>query len=476
MGLKRLVLICLCSVLCLALGAKSLDEIIISAKENSPSYKNTQIAYQDGLIGLRQLEKEDKTLITVGGSVTPITKSTLTDENMLNVMPSFTLYSSDRKTKLATSMGYTMDYRNTIRSYTPTVSASHRFDLSGFDSDVLEDLNYSVSNLSVNMTYQSAVYQFEQNTISIISTLLSSLKTLESTDKSLSDLRTDLANIDSLSTVSKESITYKNLVNSINALENTKKALEQQYEDAKKNYKTFTGLEWDGIDELPDPKLELSVLSGGNSSVIISSLNIQIAEEEYKSAKATQNPRGFELGGEVAGTYDSDNTGSLDMDASLSYIADNWTVKASYGNTWLFENGNQYYPSLTISGSWTNGSLSTNAYSQSSIRDELELQKKQNAILSANNDYITALTSYTQQAQELSVKIMQWNFEKSEIDAKLSYLEDVLGTKRVLLDAGLVSQSDVDSAYFDLKQAEYDRKIVLLEGLALERDLRIFAL
>lgn len=400
MGSRRLSLFCLCLVSCLMLNAKSLDEIIISAKENSPSYKNTQIAYQDGMIGLKQLEKEDKTLYTIGGSITPISKSSTTDKSTINITPTFSLYSSDRKTKLSSAMGYTMDYDNTIKTYAPSISMSHSFDLTGFDSDVLRDLNYSVSDLSVRMAYLSADCQFEQNTIAIISTLLTSLKTLEATDKNLSDLKRELDNIDKLSTVSKDSATYKNLENSITALENTKKALEQQYEDAKKNYKTFTGLEWDGVDELSEPKLELNILSGGNSTVIISSLKVQIAEEEYKSLKAEQNPRGFELGGDISGTHNdisSDSTGTLNMNASLSYVADNWTVKASYGNEWKFDDGSKYYPSLTLSGSWTNGSLSSSSYSQNSIKDELELGKKKNAILSANNDYITALTDYTQE-------------------------------------------------------------------------------
>ena len=58
----------------------------------------------------------------------------------------------------------------------------------------------------------------------------------------------------------------------------------------------------------------------------------------------------------------------------------------------------------------------------------------------------------------------------------MKYLEDVLENKKELFSMGLVPQKDVDDAQFDVEQAQYDYTVMLLEGLSLERDLKIFAL
>ena len=74
MARKKLLVFCFLLAASLSLYSESLDKIISSAKENSPSYKNTQITYQDGLIDLSKLEKEDEPLLSVAASVIPITK------------------------------------------------------------------------------------------------------------------------------------------------------------------------------------------------------------------------------------------------------------------------------------------------------------------------------------------------------------------------------------------------------------------
>lgn len=482
MGKRKLLAIVFALVLGMSLSAESLDTIIQSAKENSPSYKNTQITYQNNLINLQQMDKEDEAIITIGGSVTPITETKI-DENTIRVMsisPTFSVKSPDKNTTVSGNVGYTMDYDNTFRTVSPELELSHTFDFSGFDSDSLEDLNYSISKITTEKTYMEGEYEFEKTVINTIESLLSALKQLDNTNKQIQDTRTQIENIDKLGTVSKDSVVYKNLMNSLTVLENTKDSLDAQYENAKANYKIFTGLEWDGVENISEPKLDLNVLEGGNSSVLLASLAIQKAQDEYNQLKAQQNPIGLKVNGKTSGSYtnsDFRDSGSYSIGGGMTYSANNWTIGANHTSTWKFDSGKDpvYSPSLTISGTWTNGSLGATGVIDST-RDDLALQAKQNEIMKANNDYVSAMTSYTQQAQALSVQVMQWNFEKSQADSNMSYLEAVLADKEALFDQGLATQKDVDDAAFDVAQAEYDYQVMLLKGLSLERDLKIFAL
>jgi len=481
MARKKLLVFCFLLAASLSLYSESLDKIISSAKENSPSYKNTQITYQDGLIDLSKLEKEDEPLLSIATSVTPITKVEEIGDVMA-ITPEASYTTADRKTNITASIGYSMDYKNTSREYSPSLSASHSFDFSGYDSDTIKDLNYAISKLRTEVAHSEAEYKFEETVINTVSALLSSLKSLDQIDKNLSDAKTNLDNAKSLKTVSEDSYTYKNIANTIESLENSKRALEQRYADAKANYKVFTGLDWDGLDDIAQPNLSLNVLTNGNSNVIIKSLEIQVAEEEYANFVAEQSPNTLYVKGDASGKYTEANgkdSGKIEVGGTLSYNANNWTISAKHTSTWNLAEGSSssYSPSLKIYGKWTNGTINQSTGSDmSSTRDSLELQKKQNAILSAKNDYIAAMTSYSQSAQDYSVQIMEWNYSKSEIDSKITYLESVLDNKIALFNAGLATEKDVDDARFELDQARYDLKITLLKGLALEREIRIFAL
>ena len=476
MSIKRLMTLLLALSLCFTLSAETLDKIISSAKENSPSYKNATINYENGLLKLQQQDIEDKTLITVSGTVKPVYEN-MSGNNSFSINPSVSVTTADKKTTINGTLGYDMDYKNTTRTITPGVSASHTFDFSGYDSTTLEDLNYSTMKIQTEMSYAKTEYSFEKTVISTISSLTSSLKSMASVEKQIADLETQISNIDELGSIDKSSVSYKNLVNSLTTLKNTKASLDKQYENAKENYKAFTGLVWDGVDALTEPDLSLNVLTSGNSTVMLASLNVQIAEEDYQALYSRENPKSLTVNGNTSGSYTSstNDSGMYSIGAGLSYSANNWSVGAEHSSSWTFTSDKtKYSPSLTIKGTWTNGSIGSG--SADATAKELQLKTKENAIIEANNNYVAALTDYTQEAQSLNLRIMEWNFKKTQTESDMKYLEDVLKNKKELFSMGLVPQKDVDDAQFDVEQAQYDYTVRLLEGLSLERDLNIFAL
>ena len=71
---------------------------------------------------------------------------------------------------------------------------------------------------------------------------------------------------------------------------------------------------------------------------------------------------------------------------------------------------------------------------------------------------------------------MNWNNSKASSKANLEYLESVKENEEELFKLGLATQDDLDSAILNYENALIDWDILLLEGLSIERDLKIFAL
>ena len=76
----------------------------------------------------------------------------------------------------------------------------------------------------------------------------------------------------------------------------------------------------------------------------------------------------------------------------------------------------------------------------------------------------------------LYLKILDWNNSKASSKANLEYLESVKENEEELFKLGLATQDDLDSAILNYENALIDWDILLLEGLSIERDLKIFAL
>lgn len=170
------------------------------------------------------------------------------------------------------------------------------------------------------------------------------------------------------------------------------------------------------------------------------------------------------ISGKVNGTI-SDSS-STSISTSLSYTGDNWSISATPG---LSITKDKTVPSLTISGRWSNGGTMNTS-------DEDALSASSNKMVSAENDYRDAFSSYFDEAQSLSLRILSWEAEYSNAKASLDYAKMMYENEKVMLEYGFSTEKDVRSAELSVISAEYDLKMTMLEGLSLERDLKIFAL
>ena len=449
----------------------SLDEIINGAKELSPTYQNVILSYENSLINIRSLERKDKVGVSVSASVNPLYEEnsllggSVETKKGINTSSTATItLPNDGKTTISGEVGVKTFYDGSSTTTSLSLDASHTFDFTGYSSSTTDDLTLATTKYSTELSKATSELNFEKSVINTVSAILSYEKNIKKAQKSVDDQKSIVEKMETLGTYSKSSTTYINAVNVLNQLQSSLDSAQKQYENALKSFEKVSGMEWTGLDDIPEPVLDLKIYDNGNTSVLISSLKAEAAVENYKAEVAKLNPMNLSVSGKVNGTI-SDSS-STSISTSLSYTGDNWSISATPG---LSITKDKTVPSLTISGRWSNGgTMNTN--------DEDALSASSNKMVSAENDYRDAFSSYFDEAQSLSLRILSWEAEYSNAKASLDYAKMMYENEKVMLEYGFSTEKDVRSAELSVISAEYDLKMTMLEGLSLERDLKIFAL
>ena len=449
----------------------SLDEIINGAKELSPTYQNVILSYENSLINIRSLERKDKVGVSVSASVNPLYEensllgSSVETKKGINTSSTATItLPNDGKTTISGEVGVKTLYDGSSTTTSLSLDASHTFDFTGYSSSTTDDLTLATTKYSTELSKATSELNFEKSVINTVSAILSYEKNIKKAQKSVDDQKSIIEKMETLGTYSKSSTTYINAVNVLNQLQSSLDSAQKQYENALKSFEKVSGMEWTGLDDIPEPVLDLKIYDNGNTSVLISSLKAEAAVENYKAEVAKLNPMNLSVSGKVNGTI-SDSS-STSISTSLSYTGDNWSISATPG---LSITKDKTVPSLTISGRWSNGGTMNTS-------DEDALSASSNKMVSAENDYRDAFSSYFDEAQSLSLRILSWEAEYSNAKASLDYAKMMYENEKVMLEYGFSTEKDVRSAELSVISAEYDLKMTMLEGLSLERDLKIFAL
>ena len=470
--MKKALLLIVVSLFALSsLFAVSLDDIINGAKELSPTYQNVILSYENSLINIRSLERKDKVGVSVSASVNPLYEEnslqggSVETKKGINTSSTATItLPNDGKTTISGEVGVKTLYDGSSTTTSLSLDASHTFDFTGYSSSTTDDLTLATTKYSTELSKATSELNFEKSVINTVSVILSYEKNIKKAQKSVDDQKSIVEKMETLGTYSKSSTTYINAVNVLNQLQSSLDSAQKQYENALKSFEKVSGMEWTGLDDIPEPVLDLKIYDNGNTSVLISSLKAEAAVENYKAEVAKLNPMNLSVSGKVNGTI-SDSS-STSISTSLSYTGDNWSISATPG---LSITKDKTVPSLTISGRWSNGgTMNTN--------DEDALSASSNKMVSAENDYRDAFSSYFDEAQSLSLRILSWEAEYSNAKASLDYAKMMYENEKVMLEYGFSTEKDVRSAELSVISAEYDLNMTMLEGLSLERDLKIFAL
>lgn len=480
-------------------AATAYSTILSNAKANSPQMQNAELTYQNSLLTQQQNDLDDVVQVTVSSGTVSVlpndnSSTTLGDSlrSLMNVFPwlkeaaeenkdslntvissttnaDLTLSPSvevvlpnDGQTTITASAGLGFEYGDKdYYSVSPSVSAKHTFDLTGYDSDIAVSLSNSRTALQSEMTYRMAHLSFESQVLSSIKAILQAEQQLDEAKWNLSKAEKTLSDSLELGNMSEGSISYLQTVNQINLQKNSIAALEKQIATAGEQYTTLTGLTWDGVEDLPSPDLTLNILPSGNTNVVIAGIDVEIATQNIEAKNASVSPSAIVVNGGVNGQISSSGK-AVGGNAGVTYNAGNWSIGTGFSAS-KAQGSNDLNPSLTFAGSWTNKTTKRS--------DDLELQKLNNDLISAQNDLTDARTEYVQSAQNLQLEILNYTYTLQNQEAQNSYLSSNLEYLNQLYEAGLCSHDDIENAQKELEWAEYDNTINIIDGLILENKI-----
>ncbi len=470
-------------ILCLPLSmsfATTYDEIMASAKERSLTLKNSELQYRNEMIAINASEREDKPVWNVESSVSPYSESGDDKDFIVSSLKTSVVLPNDGDTTITLSSPLTIGYSDGYVTASPSLSASHSFNFNAYDQDILDDLNDAKNHLVTESTYAKAVLSFESLVISYMKQFIAIEKQIFIAEKNLDDKTTVMDNYLKLRTATEDSLTYQKAVLDVQKARMDLDSLNQQKSLLKTQYKTVTGLDWDGLTDIPDPVLDLVPLAEGNTSVLVSSLSAQIADETVKKEESALNPQSLRLTGtlgvdvnnKLRGTRNPVNgtvsytenmaTGTV----GLTYVGSNWSIGGTFGAS---TNGSfDIKPKLTIAGSWTSDS--------NSDEDNDKLQTLRNNALISRNTYSNDLLAYNNEALQYSTEISSYMFQVEQLKSNMDYYAKLLEFEKESFDKGLSSQSDLDNAQYNYDLLKYDEATTKLDGLDLENRIKTFAI
>ncbi|MBN2860230.1 MAG: TolC family protein [Sphaerochaetaceae bacterium] len=452
----------------LPLSAVPLEDLLQGAKENSAILQMYQLSKESTDLSLTDIEKT--TSVSVSPSLTfadmSILGLTAGPETVLTGTADITIGLPTEETTTVTITPGQIIY--SLESYafqaSPSLSVSRSFSIQD-NGDTLQDLRDARSILQNETLYRTNVSNFTISVYTSISEILTHEKNIVSLEQDIADLEKTMSNTLALGRYGKDSTLYKGYELQLSALRRSLISSEKQLALAQVQYRQLTGLAYQEVDEIPFPSLSFSPLSGGNSDLVLSELDVEIAREQaalFKrqsvASSAGWSVPSFVLSGSAGLDYVNTGTATADYDLSAagSYTSGGFSTNASVGLD--ISNTGNLTPSVTIGGSW-----STQNSESRSIQERLYANELATAELTYAQDFL----SYQIDAQNLSNSILSWQNETEEFALTLEYHESQVLSVQEGLSLGLNTEQEVAEVEHVLALDDYEQKILALKGLVL---------
>jgi len=479
--LRSLAMLVVASLIISPLSAMPLSTIVEKALSESAKMQDLELTKRDTLLTIGRNQAEDGVGVSVSGDLT----TTLDLDS-----PSTTLRSSgvdttitlpnDGKTSIQVSTG-ALSYGSSGNTYSvaPTVGASHTFTY-GLTGDNRKSLTNRQTEVLATSTYDVSRVNYTTSLYSQIATILDNEKSIKKTAKELADLERTLEQNLTLKLVKEDSLIHRASVQAIQSKKTTLEGLNTTRELYLRQFKNLTGFEWEGVSDIPEPNLLFNPDQSQSSTLKLKSLAVDLAKEDLAIQKATYTNKSLVVGGSVGGSASKTKsknilTGVEKIDyyndatikGSASLIANQYKISGSVSATYDFED-NTFTPSLTIGGSWSNN--------PSSYSEGLKLQQLENAVLTAELAYRTAIDEFNQSVMTIQNSIASYVMNYSLLLESIAYNQETLEQQKDLYARGLATALQVEDAQFAVDLDTYTLNSSLLEGLKLENQIKSLSL
>ncbi len=447
------------------LNAASFSDIMTAAQTHGTAVSSAAEEYESGMIGAYLASLDDKPSFTVSAAVSPL------DDDLSSVDIgdlSFSAVLPDGDTTIRASIPMRVSYDGSSADFYPSLSAEHVFDW-GHGDDALMDLQAAQLRLSAETGYQSSLLSFRSRVISAISSILSSDLSIADAEETLRDLEKEMSDAVSLGDITEGSLLHEEMLLEIRRAEDTLDNLDEEREALLLVFSNLTGLEWDGVEDIPLPVFPDMLSAESSSSLEAAAIEARIASENLLIAESELSPSKLTVGGDVSSSvHAGSSTGDegIAVTGTAGWSGRSVSISVSGGGAW--DRDWTFTPSLTIAGSWTSNPTDE--------RDRLELRQLMNEAVIKRNDLRDAEVSFAEEGADIWNRILSWQMEWDELEAEIRYREALLENIRTRYSRGLAAEEEVHDAEHLLATLGIERSILILSGLSLESEAEMHIL
>ena len=445
-----------------ALSATPLQTIMSKAEEFSLDVKKATLNYENNKLTMKSSALEDKVAVEVkSGDMSVSTlgeKNTVLSSPLISVSPSVTVtLPNEGKTKITVGSGFSSEISdNSTISYSPSASVSHIFDF-GYKDDNYKAYTESYNNINTEKTYLISLNSFRQSVLTQLQSVLTTEQNITKQKKTIADLEDSISNNLELEVYSKTTASYKKAMLELSKAKATLESYNKQYANALARYESVVGTPWDGVTDIPTVVAEFTPLENGSSTVMLSSIAVSKAEEDLKLLQSSLKPNSLTLNGGTSASDSNKTAYSISGNIGATYKIGSVAIDSTLSG---YYSASKFNPSFSIGVTWKNNATSE--------KDSISLQQKQNALVSAQNDYQQELLTYQDSVNSLYESILSYNASMDEYNINSEYLQTLLEYQTELKEAGLSTEKEVTDIEFDIEMSKIDYEILKIKGLVLK--------
>jgi hypothetical protein len=374
---------------------------------------------------------------------------------------------------LGTNIYYDSDGGSLYYSISPKLGADHTFLYGEYDT-IQEDATEQINYLTVDQSYQSGLIDYKKSVLNMVKSIITNEQSQKKLEKSIEDTETTIKNNLELELYNTSTVAYKSDMITLNSLKNTLENTINQREQLESRFKDYAGFDYEGVDSIDVPNLNVNPSQEDSITVQIAKLKLQLAQNTVDEVIKDKDRSSLLISGSDTPTYynysipvstkTSDRRLGNKANVSLTYTADDFSVGGDISLATTYDDGDwTNQPTITFGGTWTNDS--TKEY------DIIESKKNANELIAAQSSLSSALSEYSYQKINLKSDIDTWNFTYSQLKDNMEIAEENNKLTQQMFDLGLKSQSELDKSNLDYEQMKYDELTTLIDGWLVELDI-----
>lgn len=450
------------------LSAKSLENLVKSSIDNSTQITNLELNKNYTMLSLEGSELKPKTKVSLSSEITKAGSSYTVgggSSSLLSVVipGSYTPTSANQISDTTTiNIAGSLDIDTDKSSVIPdgSLSLSHNF-LIGDYTNNQKDINNQITLLKATQAYESGVITFKKNLYSYVTNILTNEKSQREFEKKIKDQEKTITDGLALNQFTKDALVYKQYNLILKTYKDTLENLKNQKQALLDNFKEYSGVDYQEVDTIREPNLEINNNFNDSISIQLAKLNVKLKQDDIDQVEREKTQKYLNVNTYVQSTPYASGSEDNAVGLSATYGADNFTINA--GTNLDFTLNTSISPTFRVGGTWTNDTTSESDLINNKLNENELISAQLTLNSTIQNDVLTKLN--------LNSQITNWIAQYKQLEDNIQFNEDNLKLNKQMFDLGLVSQKEIDDLSFDLEQLTYDKLSLLVEGLSLELDI-----